>query len=159
LDAAQAGVNSTGYAIITTNTLKNNSTKLASFITHKQNRGFTVYVVTETLCTCTNTGVTSDGWGGGTGSTSAVNIRTWLKNNYLSKDLLYVLLIGNPNPDSGNVAMFKNSYATSEDDWAPTDYNFWFLDSDSESDRYWEVIVGRIPNYDSSVTYLDSILQ
>jgi len=159
LDAAEAGINSTGYAIITTNTLKNSSTKLASFITHKQNRGFTVYVVTETLCTCTNTGATSDGWGGGTGSTSAVNIRTWLKNNYLSKDLLYVLLIGNPNPDSGNVAMFKNHYATSEDDWAPTDYNFWFLNSDDGSDRYWEVIVGRIPNYDSSVTYLDSILQ
>ncbi|MBN2512745.1 MAG: hypothetical protein JXB18_07390 [Sedimentisphaerales bacterium] len=159
LDAGEAGINSTGYAIITTNTLKNSSTKLASFIAHKQNRGFTVYVVTETVCTCTNTGVTSNGWNGGTGSISANNIRTWLKNNYLSKDLLYVLLIGNPNPDSGNVAMFKNHYATSEDDWAPTDYNYWFLNSDDGSDRYWEVIVGRIPNYDSSVTYLDSILQ
>jgi hypothetical protein len=77
------------YVIITTNAIEAGSTKLASFITHKQSLGHTVLVVTE------------DDFGGLTGQApnhKAERIRQWLKNNYVSKGIKYVLLIGDPHP-------------------------------------------------------------
>ena len=74
-------MSSTGYYILTTTAVQTNSTQLANFVTLKQNQGFTVQVKTPTT------------WGGGTGDTAANNIRTWLKNNYSSLNIKYVLLI------------------------------------------------------------------
>ncbi|MFH1198966.1 MAG: C25 family cysteine peptidase, partial [Candidatus Omnitrophota bacterium] len=78
-----------GYLILTTNYILNDNgnTKLQDFINHKKTRGFEVYVATE------------DAWGGGTTTDErANNIRKYLQNNYIDKNLKYVLLVGNPSP-------------------------------------------------------------
>ncbi len=142
-DIGIAGVNSKGYLILTTNTIVNTSTVLANFVAHKQSRGWNVMVRTET------------DWGGGTGPTGAANIRTWLRANYVSLDILYVLLIGNPNPDSGDVPMRWYDDGRGS---APTDALYWDLSSTSGWDKYWEVVVGRIPSY-GTISILDAILQ
>ena len=139
-----AGINSKGYAIITTAAIVSSSTKLANFVTHKQSRGWTVTVATEAQ------------WGGGTGPTGAVNIRNWLRANYISKDILYVLLIGNPHPDSGDVPM--RWYDDGQDGGAPTDNMYSDLSTPNGWDKYWEVIVGRIPSY-GTISVLDNILK
>ena len=154
------------YVIITTSAIQSNSTQLANFVTHQQGRGYTVAVKTE-----------SD-WGGGTGNTAAENIRTWLKNNYASLGIQYVLLIGNPNPSSGDVPM-KMTYprlgATDGYAESPTDYYYADLTSNwnADGDAYYgvwgtgkdftskplaEVVVGRIPVYSAAYSTLDSIL-
>jgi hypothetical protein len=77
------------YVINTTNLIETHSAKLSSFITHKQSLGHTVLVVTE------------GDFGSLTGQApnqKAEKIREWLKNNYVSKGIKYVLLIGDPHP-------------------------------------------------------------
>ncbi|HPA20156.1 MAG TPA: C25 family peptidase propeptide domain-containing protein, partial [Verrucomicrobiae bacterium] len=154
-----------GYAIVTTAAIRGASTQLGNFIAAKQARGFTVTVATE-----------SD-WGGGTGNTAANNIRSWLASHYQALDLGYVLLIGNPNPSSGDVPM-KMTYPQDEDPMypdCPTDYCYaeltgdWDLDDDGlygeydddygsgGAERNCEVIVGRIPYY-GVINDLDAIL-
>lgn len=139
-----AGINSKGYLILTTSAIVNSSTTLADFVAHKQSRGWTVMVKTESQ------------WGGGSGPTAAVNIRNWLRANYVSLDILYVLLIGNPNPDTGDVPM--RWYDDGFDGGAPTDALYSDLTTADGWDKYWEVLVGRIPYY-GSTTELDAILQ
>ena len=149
------------YVILTTSAIQTGSAALGNFITHKTNQGFTVRVVTE------------EDWGGGTGDTAAEKIRAWLQANYITGSISHVLLIGDPTPADGDVPM-KMTYPKSGYD-APTDYYYadltgdWDLDGDSrygESgddfgtggvDRYWEVLVGRIPCY-GDTNELDSIL-
>ena len=88
--AASSETSATGrYVIITTNAIRSGSSKLNAFIAHKQSLGYTVSVVTET------------DFGGLTGQApnrKAEKIRQWLKNNYASLGIKYVLLIGNPTP-------------------------------------------------------------
>lgn len=152
------------YAIITTHTIASGSSELGQFIASKESRGFDVQVITE------------DMWGGGTGDTAAENIRRWLQNNYLSQNIEYVLLIGNPDPLYGDVPMKmlwpRSNYTTYRE--SPSDYYFadltgnWDLDEDGlfgeledfgigGVDRNWEVLVGRIPFY-GSISDLDHIL-
>jgi len=150
---------STGYVIITTSAIQNISSKLSAFVTHKQSRGFNVQVITEST------------WGGGTGDTAANNIRAWLAANYVSRDILYVLLIGNPHPGTGGVPM---KMCISDH---PTDYFYaeltadWDRDGDGiygesgdgatagdEVEKYFEVYTGRIPYY-GNIADTDSILQ
>lgn len=148
-----ADLGATGYAIITTDAFVSASTKLSAFIAHKQSLGFTVHLITEA------------DFGGGTGQTSADNLRGWLQSHYLSLDLLYVLLIGNPHPTTSGLAM-KMVYDGSH----PTDYYFaeltgdWDADGDgiygeqSEMDKFFEVYTGRIPYY-GIISDTDSVLQ
>jgi predicted outer membrane repeat protein len=157
----------TGYAIITTTQIQSNSTKLSDFVSHKESLGFDVQIVTE-----------SD-FGGGTGDTAAENIRTWLQNNYVNDSIEYVLLIGNPNTTDGDIPM-KNLWPRHDAgdglEDSPSDYYYadmtgnWDLDGDGffgeweedfdvgGVDRFFEIIVGRIPNY-GSIPDLDSILE
>jgi len=156
------------YVIITTSAYVTGSTKLNDFKTHKESLGYAVEIVTETQYS----GLTPSEPGSGT----AGKIRKWLQNNYISKGIEYVLLIGNPDPDTGDVPMLKcwprRSYSTYRD--APTDYYFadltgsWDSDGDtyfgeypddSGVDFYAEVFVGRIPIYELDYTTLDSVLQ
>lgn len=156
-----------GYAIITTAAIQNASTQLAAFVALKQSRGFTVQVVTESQ------------FGGGTGDAAANNIRAWLQNHYATDHLQYVLLIGNPNPTTGDVPMkmlwprygAKDGY----DEESPSDFFYsdltgnWDRDGDGYFgeysgdfgsggiDRYAEVWVGRIPHY-GSIANTDAIL-
>jgi len=166
ITAAETAQATSGYLILTTAAVVSGSAKLQTFINHKTSRGFVVTVATETQ------------WGGGTGDTAAERIRTYLKANYVTKGLRYVLLIGNPNPSSGDVPMKmlwprRNSDTYRE---APSDYYFadltgnWDLDGDGFAgerdndfgaggiDRFPELIVGRIPYY-GTMADLDSILQ
>jgi len=150
---------STGYVIITTSAIQTASTKLGSFVTHKQSRGFNVQVVTEST------------WGGGSGDPAANNIRAWLAGNYVSADILYVLLLGDPRPDTGDVPM---KMCISDH---PTDYFYaeltadWDKDGDGiygergddatagdEVEKYFEVYTARIPYY-GNIADTDAILQ
>jgi subtilisin-like proprotein convertase family protein len=155
-----------GYVIITTQDIRDNSTKLADFVAHKQNMGFTVTVVDE-----------ADLWGAGTpvaGDASATKLREWMQANYETMDLKYALIIGDPRVDQGYVPM--KMYPCGGRD-IPTDYFYaeltcdWDKDGDGiigergdeatsgdEIERYFEVYVGRIPHY-GVMADTDAILQ
>ncbi|NLE57722.1 MAG: hypothetical protein GX616_05130, partial [Planctomycetes bacterium] len=154
------------FVIITTSAIQTASTKLANFVTHKQSQGFDVSVITE-----------SD-FGGGTGDTAANNIRNWLIGHYAADNIEYVLLIGDANPSTGTVPM-KMLYprgTSGTDVNAPSDIFYadltgnWDLNGNGYFgqysgdfgtggvDRFWEVVVGRIPYY-GTMTDLDNILQ
>jgi hypothetical protein len=128
-------------------------------VTHKQSKGFNVQVLTEST------------WGGGSGDAAANNIRAWLAGNYVSEDILYVLLLGNPHPGTGDVPM---KMCISDH---PTDYFYaeltadWDKDGDGiygergndanqgdEVEKYFEVYTGRIPYY-GNIADTDAILQ
>jgi len=154
----------TGYVIITTSAIEANSTKLGDFVTHKQSLGFDVQVITEA------------DFGGGVGDVAVENIRSWLQSNYLSDNIEYVLLIGNPDPCTGDIPMKILWPLRAGVYYAVSDYYYvdltcdWDRDGDGLYaefvddfgigivDRYWEVIVGRIPYY-GSISDLDAILQ
>jgi len=86
-----------GYVIITTEAKKKALTALGAFVQHKKNRGFDVSIITE------------KDFGTGKGEKAAQNIRQWLKKNYRRKNLLYVLMLGNPHPKEGDVPYKKVS--------------------------------------------------
>lgn len=167
LQAPATSISGETYAIITTNAIVNGSTQFSNLVALKQQKGFNVITVTENV------------WGGGTGDVAANNIRTWLKNNYASQNIHYVLLIGNPNPTTGDVPM-KMCWPRStlpSDREAPSDFFYaelsgnWDINNDGLSgeyadfiipggpDQYAEVAVGRIPTYNSDITKLDKIIQ
>jgi hypothetical protein len=104
------------YLILTTEAIKNASTELKNFALNKaddQGDVFKVELVTESNLYHIAEGnfeeIASSGWGGGIGDEAAENIRNWLKEDdrYLSRNIEYVLLIGNPHPDEGDVPMKK----------------------------------------------------
>lgn len=148
----------TGYVIVTTNAIRSASSKLTSFVAHKQARGFTVNVITETQ------------YGSGSGDTAANNIRAWLQANYNntaygSGGILYVLLIGDPRTTSSSVPM-KMCIGDH-----PTDYYYAELTSNWDSDgdgiygeeedtteKYFDVYIGRISYY-GTISETDAILQ
>ena len=161
------------YVIITTNAIETNSAMLDSFVNHKQNLGHSVLVVTE------------DDFGGLTGQAPnhrAEKIREWLKNNYASMAIEYVLLIGDPTPfENGEgtipMKMCWPRHGAGDYEEAPTDYFYadltgnWDYDSDGFygewGDDYGipggvdftpEVYVGRIPVYYADYNTLDGIL-
>jgi hypothetical protein len=162
------------YVIITTNAIKTNSTKLNAFITHKTNKGFSVAVITES-----DFGILT----GQSPNHKAEKIREWLKNNYISMGIGYVLLIGNPFPyESGEgdipMKMCWPRHNAGSDEESPTDYFYADLTGnwDKDADGFYgewsddfpvsggvdftpEVYVGRIPVYSADYTTLDNILQ
>jgi len=167
----QASNSQFDYVIVTTNAIKTGSRELNNFVNHLQNiRGFKVKVVTE------------DDYGSATGQQRAVNIRNWLKNNYLTMGIKYVLLIGNPDPDDpsnpsdsfGDVPMMMCWPRVQGDNETPTDYFYadltgnWNTDGDNYYGEYAqdtgvdftpEVYVGRIPVYDDDYATLDNVLR
>jgi hypothetical protein len=153
------------YLIATTLDIINRSQQLWSFVAAKENQGFKVQVINELT------------WGGGTGSTAADNLRFWLQRSYACNNIQYVLLIGNPDPENGDVPMKMcwPRYNQRYDRECPTDLYYadltgnWDLNNDGYygdysddcglggADRNFEVIVGRIPYY-GSINDLDRIL-
>ncbi|MBA7656412.1 hypothetical protein ES703_64336 [subsurface metagenome] len=161
------------YVIITTNSIQTNSTKLSDFVNYLTDKGYSVKVITET------------DFGNLTGQypdQKAEKIREWLKNNYISMGIEYVLLIGHPSPyesGEGDIPMkccwpYYDPISTLLYP-SPTDYFYadltgnWDLDGDGYFGWYPydqgvggvdftnEVYVGRIPVY-SGVSNLDSVL-
>jgi hypothetical protein len=89
--SASANGGTYDYVIITTNDIEANSQELQFFIKMKENAGHSVLVVTE------------DEFGGVTGqfpNDRADKIRKWLQDHDSTYGIDYVLLIGNPDPDS-----------------------------------------------------------
>lgn len=157
-----------GFSIITTEEYKNRLTKLDDYIAHKTNRGFRMHVITEQ--DYDPSGTTTGG------QPRAHKIREWLHNNYQDLDLLYVMFIGNPKTDTGDVPMFIARGNI------PTDYAYadcsggtWDLNGDGSYgtnsdlgeggvDYYPDVYVGRMMIYGdhheyATVADMDYILQ
>lgn len=152
------------YTIITTTAIENGLNKLSLFKEYKAARGFNVEVVTE------------EEWGGGYGNSSAENLRAWLVDNYLQNQISYLLIIGDPNPSNGDIAM-KNAYAYYAGKIAHTDYYYseltgnWDADGDGKYgetddvkasggiDAEADIAVGRIPCYSGNYAVVDAILQ
>ena len=169
MTATAAPASSITYAIITTNAIAAASTKLNPYISYVQSAGYNVALAKETT------------WGGGTGDAAAEHIRAWLKNNYQTQNIQYVLLIGNPDPVKGDVPMklaYPDQSAPGDmtGEAIPTDFYYaeltgnWDVNGDGHfgeyyddyqangADKYAEVQVGRIPYY-GVITDLDKILQ
>jgi len=170
---AQLPLETFNYIIITTNSIKAASTKLTDFTNYLAAKGYSVKVITET---------DFGSLAGQNPNNKAEKIREWLKNNYISLGIKYVLLIGNPSPyesGEGDIPMKMcwpyidlNNSITYE---SPTDYFYadltgnWDLNGDGHFGSYDndrgsggvdfanEVYVGRIPVY-SGVSSLDSVL-
>lgn len=161
---AQASI--ADYVIVTTNATASASTGLINFRSFLESRGFHPLIITET------------DWGGGTGDTAANHIRAWLVSNYLSLGIKYVLLVGNPDPSSGDVPMKmlwprydQTSYREAPSDYFYSDLtgnwdrngNGYFGEKPGDFgtggvDRIPDVYVGRIPYY-GSIADLDSIFE
>jgi len=155
----------TGYVIVTTNRIVQDSKALPRFITYLQDfKHFTVYVATE------------DEFGTAGGLQRSLNIRNWLIDNYLVKSVRYVLLIGDPVLEYGIPMLHvwpRSGELTYQDTY--TDYFYAELTGDWNSDndlRYgensemrdlWaEVFVGRVPVNSARSDYvvdLDYILE
>ncbi|TKG94953.1 hypothetical protein EYV94_09565 [Puteibacter caeruleilacunae] len=143
-----------GYAIITTRDIALGLDELQAFAENKSALGFNVHIVTE------------EDFGGGRGEDAAFNIRRWLQSNYKKLDLLYVLLIGDPTPNCGDIPMKVVSMGTKDDlgEVIPTDYYYadisgnWDINNngivgersdfkEGGLDGVWDVLVGRLLYY------------
>ena len=156
------------YVIITTKKIQSSSAQLKEFSDNKKKFGFDVHVVTEKT------------WGGGIGDRAADHIRDWLAKNYTLLNIKYVLLVGNPDPERGDVPMKtfwpRNNVSSAKNvNKVPSDFYYadltgnWDLDGDGKygewsddlrqggGDFNNEVIVGRIPCY-GDYDQLDKIL-
>ncbi len=172
LPSSQALADTPGYVILTTTGIVAQSTQLTNFVAAKEARGFSVQVVQ-------NKSAAQGGWcgttNGPTGNTAADLLRNWLVTHYTNASgvqvIDYALLIGNPDPTTGDVPM-KLCYPSGS---SPTDYYYADLtgDWDINTNGYYgewadfntnggpdltsEVIVGRIPCY-GNIADLDAIL-
>lgn len=101
------------YLIVTTDAIYSGSAYLNSFANAKRDAGFNVEIVTPTkhlkrvgsLWNCVDQVDCAGGWGGGTGDVASERLRSWLQRNYIARNIEYALLIGNPDPTTGNVPM------------------------------------------------------
>ncbi len=145
------------YVIMVTEKIVSNSQALNAFIAGKEARGFDVQVVTDT------------DWGGGSGDSAAVNIRTWLKDNYENPAIEYVLIMGNPHPLNGDAAMkicdrdkpadlYNSDLSGTWDGNGNGICGEWTDYEQGDPDKYAEVHVGRIPLYTGNYTVFDKIL-
>ncbi len=163
---------SLGYVIITTEEILHKSKTIGDFKKYLESRGFDVYIITE------------KDYGYEQGQKRALNIRSWLKENFEKLNIVYVLLIGNPDPDDptdpndsyGDVPMFM-AWPYKIKGGVPTDFFYADLtgscDLDNDGllgespddigegglDLKAEVYVGRIPVYNNNIDALDEILQ
>ncbi|HUX53265.1 MAG TPA: C25 family cysteine peptidase [Williamwhitmania sp.] len=142
------------YVIITTNAIVTGSgAGLTDFVNQKTSMGHSVLVVTE-----------SD-YGSLTGQApngTAEKIRQWLIDNYITKGIKWVLLVGNPDPDDptsatdnvGDVPMKmcwpnRTSYTYRE---SPTDYFYadltsnWDIDGDGYYGEYLQLTNPTVPD-------------
>ena len=166
--------------IITSDAVVGGSQELATYIAHLESLQYDILVLTETTP------------GGGYGAYDDTNtppphgtaekIRQWLIDHYTARSIQFVLLIGDPNPSTGDVPMKmcwprRNAPTDPGYDRSPTDYYYSDLtgDWDINGNGYYgefygdnedggvdfdpEVYVGRIPVYNDDYATLDGILE
>lgn len=152
-------------AILIPEKVKKTLSSLDAYIAHKEKVGYEVLLITD------------DQWGGGIGDDAAENIRLWIEDNYETKGLDYILFIGYPHTDKGEVPMKMTwpQFQLEKYREAPTDFYFaeltgnWDVDGDGNygefeddfmkpggPDHYPELNIGRIPVF--SKTKTDHIL-
>ena len=124
--------------IITTSAIQSASQKLRDFVASKERRGIETETVTEST------------WGG-----SASNLRSWLKSNYQTMGLEYILLIGHYEDD----VPMMNFPGYVNNNSCPSDWPYAQLDGDFKDDKTCEVHYGRIPVYNDDIGDLDAILE
>lgn len=155
--------------IVTTNEVKNGSSKLSEFISEKEKRGFRILLATE------------DDFGGEDvkGQEKVFLIRNWLKENY--EGYSFLLLIGNPHEKYGRIPMLNTFirgegagtgpikdmdittdqyYGYLEENW-DTNGDGIYAEYSKDSDGFLfnpGLIVGRIPYY-GDLGELDGILE
>ncbi len=160
-----------GLVIVTTKVLEEGSKQLPLFVKEKEKRGFRVLVATE------------DEYGGAgvVGQEKAVLIREWLKT--VKDDYGYVLLIGYPHRDYGDVPMVRfwsregmSGLLPGMNEWADTDWFYadltgnWDANGDGKFAQPDEItgvgavsftadlIPGRIAVYFDNTDELDAVL-
>ena len=150
--------------IITTNAIRSGSTEFDAFVASKRESGVSVLVITE------------DHYDSYSGPERADKIRNWLKANYASYRISYVLLIGDPTAGGTGTAAVPMKNCLPRSTTTPTDMYYsdlsgdWDGDNDGtygewadyyrgDPDLYPEVRVGRIPVYNYNYSNLDSILR
>jgi hypothetical protein len=136
-----------GYVIISTEAIltTNPVTRAAIdvFANYKDTHGYTVYL--QPL----------EGMPRFPGDSTATMIRKWLQSRYISLNLRYVLLIGNPNPVTGDVPMLMQGAI-------PTDFYYSELTGSvpgSAAPVVCDVMVGRIPYLSDDPNILKAILE
>ncbi|HEY5997981.1 MAG TPA: C25 family cysteine peptidase, partial [bacterium] len=175
-ESAAAAIESDGtpqaaYLVVTTKATAAASAVLAEFAAHKASRGLPVRIATE------------DDFGAAAAGRQRANaIREWLRANASALGARYLLLVGDPTPESGDVPMLRawpRRGATTNTTYldAPTDAFYadlsgsWDLDADGYPGEFRhdggpggvdfvpELFVGRIPVYGGDVATLDAILR
>lgn len=162
--------------VMTADAIYSASPTIYGLTAHKQNMGYTVHVVTETKV---DGNALATGWNEVAGQSpdgKADRIRKWLQDNYIPMSIKYVLLVGNPNPDGGDLPMKRcysstlmNDYDYASDSYYADLSGDWDINRDGlfgttaddalgGVDFVPEVYVGRIPVY-LSVTGWPSALQ
>jgi len=120
------------YVIITSTNFVSQSAVLSSFITHKESIGFDVHLITEN---------DFEVLVGQYPNTRADKIRAWLIQNKDPLNIKYVLLIGNPNPEGGDIPMkmlypragttyYWNDFSCPSDSYFSNLSGNWDLDGD-----------------------------
>jgi len=171
------------YVIITTSQIAANSTKLDDYVAQRTAQGFTVLVTTVESIEAVYTRALKPALFETTDE-RADRIKAFLKDKYLAYGIQFVTLIGNPDPDDpttsdtvGNVPMkfcFPDEHSNKF--YGPTDCFYsdltgrWDLNGNTHYGEYVgdmgpggidlampDIIVGRIPYYDSNLAALDSI--
>ncbi|HWR98070.1 MAG TPA: C25 family cysteine peptidase, partial [Candidatus Methanoperedens sp.] len=161
----------TPYLVVTTQAIATASAALADFVVHKAARGLAVRVVTE-----------EDFGAASAGQQRAAAIRGWLRAHAAALGARYLLLVGNPHPESGDVPMLhawprrgattNTAYLDTLTDASYADLSgSWDLDGDGYPGEFRhdggsggvdfvpELFVGRIPVYGGDVATLDAILR
>jgi hypothetical protein len=162
------------YIIITTNYIRSNSAKLTEYVTHKQAQYYSVLVKTVEEIEAEYTRALKPTLFETTDQ-RADRIKAFLKDKYIPYGIKWVLLIGSPNPSTGDVPM---KFCEPDQYDAPTDAFYtdltgrWDLDNDTIFGEHPddagaggvdfagpELYVCRIPNYSTDLTALNSIFQ
>lgn len=171
-----AAENDRSLIIVTTDLIKERSTKLSEFIKEKEMRGFTVLLATESDFDTEDL----------MGIERAEKIREWLKT--VASDFSYLLLIGDAHADYGDVPMWRvwprHTFSDNECGGFALDCRYFETDAiygnlssnwdKNENGQYGEheldegeggmsfvpdLAVGRIPVYFDDTKELDTILQ
>jgi hypothetical protein len=144
--STQISLSNRVFLIFTTQYIIDNSQMLQVYINSLYNRG-ALNVSTSTV--------------DGSGQSVATWIRYLVNYSYLygggANKVTDVVLIGNPDPDNGDVPMY-NYYDARAGENVPTDWYYADVVSPSFPDYHAEVSVGRIPVYENNITELDKIL-